>query len=51
MQYRAEEINHAGIYLGEGKMLHHVYGNESEIVPYGGMWRERTLMTLRYRND
>lgn len=50
MQYRADEINHAGIYLGDGKMLHHMYGQESAVVPYGGMWRERTLLTLRYGN-
>lgn len=50
MQYKADEINHAGIYLGDGKMLHHMYGKLSEVVPYGGMWRERTILTLRYQN-
>lgn len=50
MQYRADEINHAGVYLGDGKMLHHMYGQLSAVVPYGGMWRDRTLLTLRYRN-
>lgn len=51
MQVKADEINHAGIYLGDGKLLHHMYGKLSEVVPYGGMWRERTLLTLRYRNE
>lgn len=50
MQYKADEINHAGIYIGDGKMFHHMYGRLSEIVPYGGMWRERTLLILRYRH-
>lgn len=50
MQYKADEINHAGVYLGDGKMLHHMYGKLSEIAPYGGMWRERTLLTLRHDN-
>lgn len=50
MQYKADEINHAGIYIGDGKMFHHMYGRLSEVVPYGGMWRERTLLTLRYRH-
>lgn len=50
MQYKADEINHAGIYLGDGKMFHHMYGRLSEVVPYGGMWRDRTLLTLRYRD-
>lgn len=51
MQYRADEINHAGIYLGNGKMLHHMYGQLSGEVPYGGIWRERTMLTLRHKND
>lgn len=51
MQYKADEINHAGIYIGDGKMFHHMYGRLSEVVPYGGMWRERTLLTLRYRHE
>lgn len=50
MQYRAPEINHAGIYLGDGKLLHHMYGQPSAVIPYGGVWRDRTLLTLRYRN-
>lgn len=50
MQYRAEETNHAGIYIGNGQMLHHMYGKLSEIVPYGGVWRERTMLTLRHQN-
>ncbi|HBY9809078.1 TPA: C40 family peptidase [Klebsiella aerogenes] len=51
MQYKADEINHAGIYLGDGKMLHHMYGQLSCEVPYGGIWRERTMLTLRHKND
>ncbi|WP_276851053.1 C40 family peptidase [Enterobacter oligotrophicus] len=50
MQWRATEINHAGIYLGDGKMLHHMYGQQSGVVPYGGAWRDRTMLTLRYRD-
>lgn len=50
MQYKADEINHAGVYLGDGKMLHHMYGKLSEVVPYGGFWRDRTMMTLRFKH-
>lgn len=50
MQYKAEEINHAGIYLGDGKLLHHMYGKLSETVPYGGTWRDRTMLVLRYQH-
>lgn len=51
MQYKADEINHAGVYLGDGKLLHHMYGKLSEIVPYGGTWRDRTMLILRYQDD
>lgn len=48
MQYQAGVLNHAGIYIGDEKMLHHLYGHRAAIVPYGGFWHERTLLTLRY---
>jgi cell wall-associated NlpC family hydrolase len=51
MQYKADEINHAGVYLGDGKMLHHMYAKLSEVVPYGGFWRDRTMMTLRFNDE
>lgn len=51
MQYKADETNHGGVYLGDGKMLHHLYGQRSCIVPYGGTWQERTILTLRYSNE
>ncbi|TKI02662.1 C40 family peptidase [Martelella alba] len=49
MQIRANEPNHAGVYLGEGLMLHHMYGQLSHRVPYGGYWRERTIKIVRYK--
>ncbi|WP_145579822.1 NlpC/P60 family protein, partial [Yersinia vastinensis] len=49
MQYKANEPNHAGVYLGDGKMIHHRYGSLSEIVPYGGYWLDRTIKVLRYQ--
>lgn len=49
MQYKANEPNHAGIYLGDGKMIHHRYGSLSETVPYGGYWLDRTIKVLRYQ--
>lgn len=48
MQVRADEPNHAGVYLGDGLMLHHMYGKLSGRVPYGGYWLERTITVLRY---
>ncbi len=49
MQIRAAVPNHAGVYLGDGQMLHHLDGRLSERVPYGGMWAERTRYIVRHR--
>ncbi len=50
MQVQANEANHAAIYLGDGLMLHHLYGRLSERAVYGGYWQERTIMTLRHKD-
>lgn len=47
MQVRANTVNHAGIYIGEGLMLHHAYGRLSERVPFGGYWAECHRKTIR----
>ena len=49
MQIRSPVTNHAGVYLGNGQMLHHLHGRLSESVPYGGMWAERTRCIVRHR--
>lgn len=49
MQVQAPEPNHAAVYLGDGMMLHHMYGQLSTRVPYGGYWAERTITILRYK--
>lgn len=51
MQIRARNgvPNHAGIYLGDGLMLHHLYGRLSSRDVYGGMWAETTRGILRYQ--
>ena len=41
--------NHAAIYLGEGKMLHHVQGRLSSIDMYGGYWQKNTWGVLRHK--
>ncbi|WP_414451295.1 C40 family peptidase [Burkholderia sp. 22PA0099] len=48
MQVRADVPNHAGVYLGDGTMLHHLYGRLSSRDPYGGYWREITRLVVRY---
>lgn len=42
--------NHCGVYLGEGKMIHHRYGKLSQIVPYRGHWRNCTTAVLRHKD-
>ncbi|GKX46083.1 C40 family peptidase [Pectobacterium carotovorum] len=48
MQVRADEPNHAGVYVGNGEMVHHMHGQLSQKVPYGGYWLDRTITRLRY---
>lgn len=49
MQVMADQANHGAVYLGNGQILHHLYGRLSERTSYGGYWQERTIITLRYR--
>ncbi|CDH02189.1 hypothetical protein XBFM1_2510044 [Xenorhabdus bovienii str. feltiae Moldova] len=48
MQVQANEPNHAGVYIGDRLMLHHMYGQISNRVPYDGYWQERAIIALRY---
>lgn len=48
MQIRSPVPNHAGVYIGNGKMIHHLYGRESEEAIYGGMWEKLTVGVWRY---
>jgi proteasome lid subunit RPN8/RPN11 len=42
--------NHAAIYIGNGHMLHHLYGRLSSRDVYGGMYRDYTRMLLRHES-
>jgi proteasome lid subunit RPN8/RPN11 len=44
MQIRSRNLvpNHAGIYLGDGQFMHHLYNRLSSRDVYGGYWRECT---------
>ena len=50
MQIRSRNLvpNHAGIYLGDGLMLHHMYGRLSSRDVYGGYWVENTRLVARH---
>ncbi len=50
MQVAAEVANHGGVYLGDGTMLHHLYGQLSTRVPYAGTWQRHTRLVVRHRS-
>jgi proteasome lid subunit RPN8/RPN11 len=44
--------NHAAIYMGDSRILHHAsIGTPSRIEMYGQYWRQNTHCYLRYRNE
>jgi cell wall-associated NlpC family hydrolase len=50
MQVESNKWNHSGILLEGNMLLHHLYGHLSQLVPYGGYWRERTMLITRHRS-
>ncbi len=48
MQVAARVPNHAAVYLGNDRILHHLHGRLSRVEPWGGDWRKRTIKVLRY---
>lgn len=60
MQHYSDRVNHAAVFLDDefppeytgarlrGMMLHHLYGRPSEVVIYGGYWRDITHTRLRF---
>lgn len=41
--------NHAGVYIGDGQILHHLHGRLSSRDIYGGYWQEVTRYIVRYQ--
>ena len=50
MQIQSETTNHAGIYIGDNKFLHHLYGKMSKVDTYSDYWRERTVRIVRHKD-
>ncbi len=50
MQIRSTQPNHAAVYLGDGLILHHLYGRLSSRDVYGGYWKDVTRMIMRHRD-
>lgn len=42
--------NHAAVYIGDGKILHHPRGRLSTEDQYGGMWSRFTIFHLRHQS-
>lgn len=40
--------NHAAFYLGDGKILHHAYGELSRVEDFGSYWSEKTHSVWRH---
>ena len=51
MQVASSVPNHAGVYLGEGLILHHVQGRLSSRDVYGGYWQKITTQVLRHASN
>jgi proteasome lid subunit RPN8/RPN11 len=51
MQIQSKRVNHAAVYVGDGKVLHHLYGRLSRNDVYGGYWQRNTRMIVRYVGD
>lgn len=48
MRVGAKVTNHGAIYVGENKILHHLYNRLSCYEVYGGYWQKNTTHILRY---
>lgn len=47
----SSEPNHAAIYLGNEKILHHVQGRLSSIDVFGGFWLQNTWKVVRHKSQ
>ena len=50
MALNSDITNHAGIYVGRGKMLHHAPNRLSCRDTYAGMWKQITRMVVRHQS-
>lgn len=50
MAIQSEVPCHAGIYLGDGRILHHFYGRKSCIENYCRIWKNTTTAVIRHKD-
>lgn len=51
MQVLSDVPNHAGVYIGDDMIIHHLFHRLSCREVYGGYWRKHTRRILRYRGQ
>ena len=49
MKCMSPVVNHAAIYVGDTKIMHHTLGRLSGVETYGGYWRKVTVTAVRHR--
>ncbi|AVG16336.1 peptidase P60 [Chromobacterium vaccinii] len=49
MQIRGQRPNHVAVWLGDGRILHHLRDRQSETHIYGGWWQRVTVRRARIR--
>lgn len=47
---RSEVANHAGVFVENGKVLHHLYGGLSKVEDYRALLRNTTVAVLRHKD-
>lgn len=50
MTIRSPKPNHGAVYIGDGKILQHMYNRLSTRDVYGGYWQENTHIVLRHKD-
>jgi cell wall-associated NlpC family hydrolase len=50
MQVLSNVENHAAVYLGDGKILHHLVDRPSTVDVYGGYWARHTRAIVRHKS-
>lgn len=50
MQVASDVVNHGAVYIGDGLILHHLYGRLSCRDPYGGYWLRHSVKLLRHQS-
>lgn len=51
MQVAADQANHAAVYVGGQRILHHYYGRLSGHDVWGGYWRRHAVLLLRHQSQ